>query len=325
MAELSFSGGRGQRGATGYRRWCRQRRGLVVRLRTHPHVGRQVRGGHLRTCLGDFDGDRRSDILWYGSWNANDVMWAGTSVPGSFTNRSMSQAGSFLPVTGDFNGDGRSDIFWYQPGGDPLVADACCSGSNYEPNARHDQLWLAAAGGGWSKRDLSMPGTAIPLAGDFDGDGTTDIIWFQPGVGADSMWRFRNGVPTKVAVSITGDYRPVVGDFDGDGIDDLFWYGPGAKSDYIWWFDSAGRHSSVADQVTKENYRPLAGNFDGDPADELFWYTPGTGADYIWKSLDRAGHPVSVSHHRERGLHTDRRRLRREPHRRRDVVFLNPA
>ena len=34
---------------------------------------------------------------------------------------------------------------------------------------------------------------AIPLSGDFNGDGTTDIIWFQPGVGADSMWQFHNG------------------------------------------------------------------------------------------------------------------------------------
>lgn len=259
----------------------------------HSTVAKSV-GGTYVPASGDFDGDGRADVFWYGTWGSADALWGGTSTAGAFTNRAVTQSGSFLPVTGDFNGDGRSDIFWYQPGGDPKVADRCCSGTNYQPNARHDQLWLGQTRGRWTVGDLSMVDTAIPLAGDFNGDGTSDILWYQPGVGADTMWQFHNGVPTKIALTITGNYRPVVGDFDGNGTSDLFWYGPGAKMDSIWWFDARGGHTSVVTKVSGESYRPFAGDFDGDGADELFWYAPGTGADYLWKSLDRAGHPISV-------------------------------
>jgi hypothetical protein len=227
-------------------------------------------------------------------WNKGDALWSGGDARGAFTNSNPNQAGAFLPVAGDYNGDGRSDIFWYQPGVDPKVRSASLSGSaNYEPNARADELWLATSGGGWTQSERSVESAAIPLAGDFDGDGDTDIIWFAPGEATDSLWRFQGGVPTSVPVSIVGNYRPVVGDFDGNGTDDIFWYGPGAKSDYIWWYDRDLTYDSVPTTVTKKDYRPFAGDFDGDGADELFWYTPGNGPDYIWSAIDRTGRPTS--------------------------------
>lgn len=253
-------------------------------------------GGTYVPASGDFDGDGHADVYWYGTWDAGDALWLGTRTPGSFDRAAASQAGSFLPVTGDFDGDGRTDIFWYQPGGNPRVSSASTSGStNYEPNARNDQLWLAKPGGGWSVSDLSVSIAAIPLAGDFDGDGDTDIIWFQPGDGADYLWRFSGGSPVSTPLRIVGSYRPVVGDLDGNGTDDLFWYGPGAKSDYIWWFGTGATYTSVPTTVTKKDYRPFAADVDGDGADELFWYTPGAGPDYIWTSIGRTGTPTSTT------------------------------
>lgn len=253
-------------------------------------------GGTYVPAAGDFDGDGFDDVYWYGTWDAADARWRGTKTPGSFGSVAASQAGSFLPVAGDFNGDGRGDIYWYQPGGDPKVADRSEVGTtNYEPNARNDQLWLATAGGGFTSRDLSVNGAAIPLPGDFDGDGDTDIIWFAPGDAPDSLWRFTAGSPVSTPLRIVGNYRPVIGDFDGNGTDDLFWYGPGAKADYIWWFGLGATYSSVPTTVTKKDYRPFAGDFDGDGADELFWYTPGSGPDYVWTSITSAGRPTSVT------------------------------
>lgn len=253
-------------------------------------------GGTYVPASGDFNGDGFDDVYWYGTWDAGDAQWNGTANRGSFTSVAASQAGSFIPVSGDFNGDGITDIFWYQPGGNPKVADRSQVGNtNYEPNARPDQLWLAKRGGGFTVSDLSVNGAAIPLPGDFDGDGDTDIIWFQPGEGADSLWRFSNGSPVSTPLNIVGSYRPIIGDFDGNGTDDLFWYGPGAKADYIWWFGAGATYQSVPTRVTKKDYRPFAGDFDGDGADEMFWYTPGAGPDYIWTSVTRAGTPTSVT------------------------------
>ena len=275
-------------GAEGDALWS-YRSGLSY-TRTTPSIG-----GTYVPAAGDFNGDGHDDIYWYGEWDAPDTEWMGTSTAGTFTSVAAAQAGAFVPVPGDFNGDGRSDIFWYQPGTDPRVSSPSTSGSNYEPNARNDQLWLAKAGGGWSVSDLSVSSAAIPLPGDFDGDGDTDIIWFQPGDGPDYLWRFSGGSPVSTPLRIVGNYRPVVGDFNGDGTDDLFWYGPGAKADYIWWFDTGATYTSVPTTVTKKDYRPFAADVDGDGADELFWYTPGSGPDYIWTSITRSGTPTSTS------------------------------
>ncbi|MFN8017536.1 MAG: FG-GAP-like repeat-containing protein [Acidimicrobiales bacterium] len=254
-------------------------------------------GGTYTPAVGDFDGDGHDDVYWYGTWDATDAVWRGTATPGRFSSAAADQAGAFLPVAGDFDGDGKGDLFWYEPGTDPRVASTRTSGGNYEPEARPDQLWLSTSTGPGSIRfsstDRGVTAAAIPLAGDFDGDGTTDIIWFQPGDGADVMWRFVDGVPTSIPLKIVGSYRPVVGDFDGNGTDDLFWYGPGAKADYIWWYAKGGSYTSVPTTVTKKDYRPFAIDADGDGADELFWYTPGPGPDYLWTSLTRGGTPTS--------------------------------
>ncbi len=253
-------------------------------------------GGTYVPAAGDFNGDSYDDIYWYGTWNGADARWNGTATTGTFASAAASQAGSFLPVPGDFNGDGRDDLYWYQPGGDPKVANQSQVGNaNWEPNARPDQLWLSQPNGSFAVSNLAVNGAAIPLPGDFDGDGDTDIIWFAPGTGADFLWRFSNGSPVSTPLNIVGSYRPVVGDLDGNGTDDLFWYGPGAKADYIWWYGSGATYTSVPTTVTKKDYRPFSADVDGDGADELFWYTPGTGPDYIWPTISPNGTPTSVN------------------------------
>lgn len=239
-------------------------------------------------AAGDFTGDGKADIAWYGAWDRPDTMSIGTATKGAFTSRSLDQRGTFVPLPGDYDGDGKTDIYWYQPGPDPLVADAAHSGTNYEPNARNDELWRST-GTGWTKTELSMPWAAVPIVGDFDGDGDDDIIWSQPGSAPDVMWRFSGGVPSATSLVINGNYRPVVGDFDDDGVSDILWYAPGTAPDYFWWFDHAGNHTSQATSATGEQYRPFAGNLDGVGGDDIFWYAPGPGNDYRWTGIARSG------------------------------------
>lgn len=250
-------------------------------------------GGSYQVAAGDFSGDGADDVAFYGSWTRPDTMWLG-GTNRSFSTRTFSQVGTFVPVAGDFDGDGDGDIYWYQPGPDPIVADPSGSGSNYEPNARNDQMWFST-GTGWTVRELSNAWAAIPLVGDFDGNGIDDILWSQPGAAPDRLWLFDgSGNPRSVVITINGNYRPVVGDFDGDGVDDIFWYGPGAAYDTVWWFDRSGGYTTSWFSVAGDSYRPFAGDFDGDGRDEITWYQPGPKPDYIWSGISRSSGYRSV-------------------------------
>lgn len=246
--------------------------------------------GTYTPAVDDFRGDGRDDIFWYGAWDRTDAVWSGTASPGAFSKQSLptgGQHGAFVPVPGDFNGDGRGDVFWYQPGGNPIVAGTCC---NYEPHARNDELWFGRADGTFAVQARSKTGAAIPLPGDFDGNGIDDILWYAPGGEADSLWLFTSsGTPLVRSISVHGTYRPIVGDYNGDGRSDIFWYGPGASSDVLWTFGAGATHTSTAMRVNGESYRPFSGNFDSDAPDEIFWYAPGTTRDTMWMSINSNG------------------------------------
>lgn len=253
-------------------------------------AGNVAVGGDYAPVTGDFDGDGRAEIFWYGAWNRGDANWEGTATPGVLSKRNYAsggQEGTFVPVPGDFNGDGRDDIFWYQPGGDPIVANPCC---NHEPYAENDEFWFGRADGGFDQVQRSQAGVFIPLAGDFDGNGTTDILWYAPGNDPDQFWLMgTNGVPTVRATTITGNYRPIVGNFNGDAHDDIFWYGPGAIADSVWTFSGNASFRSAQTRVLGDAYRPFSGNFDGDASDEMFFYGPGAVPDSIWTTVGSDG------------------------------------
>jgi hypothetical protein len=75
-----------------------------------------------------------------------------------------------IPVTGDWNKDGRTEIGYYQPG---------ASGTwrlDYNGNGKWD--------GGVTDRVYVLGTTgSIPVTGDWNNDGKTEIGYYQPGAG----------------------------------------------------------------------------------------------------------------------------------------------
>jgi hypothetical protein len=163
--------------------------------------------------VGNFKGDGKADIvgryLQGGSW------WVGTSNGASFT---TSQWASWSPTAtwvdvqvGDFNGDGKSDI-----AGRWLQAGAWYVGISNGSSAFTTTYWAT-----WS--------TAVTWvdvhAGDFNGDGKSDIVgralqtgqWWagisNGAVFSTSLWATWSTAVTWVDVQ--------VGDFNGDGKDDI--------------------------------------------------------------------------------------------------------
>lgn len=145
-----------------------------------------------------------------------------------------------------------------------------------------------------------LNGQYVPLAGDFDGNGFTDLIHYRPGSQSDQIWMFDDdGVAVKEAFNVNGYYWPVVGDFDGDGRDDILWFDPEGETSPVWMATGKGRfdNGSRIDNAQKglplgTPYRPIVGDFDGDADDDIFWYRPGTESDRLWLSENG---PAAVS------------------------------
>ncbi|OWY62491.1 hypothetical protein B7486_58155 [cyanobacterium TDX16] len=94
-----------------------------------------------------------------------------------------------------------------------------------------------------------MQGRYLPLAGDVDGDGDEDVVWYAAGPAADSIWTFdRHGNHTPVPIRVDGSYRPSIGDHDGDGTADLYW-GRANGAGYLWSFVVGPRPTYVVSSV----------------------------------------------------------------------------
>ncbi len=129
-------------------------------------------------------------------------------------------------------------------------------------------------------------GAGTPVVGDFNGDGTDDVLWYVPGPGADRLDLLDPAHPGAVLSSTTfainGTYEPLVGDYNGDGKTDILWYAPGPAPDSIWYGNGDGTFTSHAITINGL-YEPVVGDFDGDGhADDVLWYGPGRLPDVVW-------------------------------------------
>ncbi|WP_436795055.1 family 43 glycosylhydrolase [Actinospongicola halichondriae] len=237
---------------------------------------RQVIGGVYTTVAGRFSSDRADDVYFVGTADRSDRLWK-YSVGGAKSSVAAPRDGSYVPLVGDFDGDSADvdDIYWYSPLGDP----------EHPTTAYGDEFWIHDRSGGHRVIDSSavkQDGFALPLTGDFDGDGKDQIFWYVPGGTSDVMWELSGDTPTKRSYTVNGFYQyPQVGDFDGNGTDDILWYAPGTRSDYVWFFRADGTYRSEP-RTANGVYVPMTGDFDGNGVDDIVWYGPGSSADYEW-------------------------------------------
>lgn len=144
--------------------------------------------------------------------------------------------------------------------------------------------------------------TATPARGDFDGDGYTDIIWWDTCPEGTCFWmetRSDSGTDSKKPLgdgawfsTETSDLGLASGDLDGNGLDDLIYRGRCEGGEPCWrvhlqksgglgggrdWGDGA-RYTAAADQL-------VLGDFDGDGRDDLTYLgTCGDDTHLCWRT-----------------------------------------
>jgi hypothetical protein len=143
--------------------------------------------------------------------------------------------------------------------------------------------------GGDTLRDFGISAireTALPVTGDWDGNGTDDLGLYNDGM--FYLDTTGNGTWDRVAggdtlrdfgiSSIRATAKPVIGDWDGNGTDDL-----GLYNDGMFYLDTTGNGTwdRVAGGDTlrdfginaiRETALPVIGDWDGDAADDLGLY-----------------------------------------------------
>jgi len=142
-----------------------------------------------------------------------------------------------------------------------------------------DTLTVATSDGTITDTDtiaITVNATADPHC-DFDGDGTSDILW-QGDDGTASMWLMDGTNATFVGA--VGPFNPGptwhikgTGDFNGDGKDDIIWQGQDGTAS-MWLMD--GTNATFVGAVGPFNPGPTwhikgTGDFNGDGKDDIIW------------------------------------------------------
>lgn len=183
--------------------------------------------GWRPVAAGDTNGDGRADIIWWNASTGQSAIWLmnGYAQISSAVIFSSTTNGWRPVATGDFNGDGRADLVWYHP------------------TAGQTAIWLMNSNGLQSSDGrvtyTDSPAGWRPInAGDNNGDGKADLLWYNPASGQTAIWHMNGHTQIGSAVVFSdapGGWRPVrFADFNGDGRSDILWINQGNAQVAIW-------------------------------------------------------------------------------------------
>ena len=134
----------------------------------------------------------------------------------------------------------------------------------------------------------SHPSGWLPSGtGDFNNDGSSDLIWYNAATGNVDLWMLANGgwAGSVNAGSHPAGWQPAgTGDFNQDGTSDVLWYNPTSGNAEIWKISNGQWAGSANLGTHPAGWQPAGvGDFNHDNTSDIFWYNPTSGNVDIWK------------------------------------------
>jgi hypothetical protein len=202
--------------------------------------------------IGDFDGDRKSDILWVSDTNQVSV-WSmnGTTVASmTASNGHMGMEWS-VGAVGNFAGNGKDGIIWVNSSGDLTAWSMNGATVTALTSAGHvDTAWHIAG------------------VGDFNKDGTDDLVWVDAANDVEITLIKANQVSQTItpAGHMNPDWQlKGVADLTGDGAADLLWVRTDGTTS-VWDMRSISGGSAAAEPF---NFDGLAGQQPANPVPDF--------------------------------------------------------
>jgi len=171
------------------------------------------------------------------------------------------------------------------------------------------ELYLAGANG--TLYAIDGAGPALPIRGDFGGDGRADILWRNAASGENYVYPMNGRVigPGEGFLRTVGDLDwkiAGVGDFDGDGKADILWRNQANGQNYLYFMDGTAIKPTEGPirTVTDLGWTVAGvGDFDGDGKADILWRHLGTGMNYVYfmdgrTILGNEGYLRTVADHR---------------------------
>lgn len=244
---------------------------------------------------GDYDGDGKTDLAVVDK--ANGLWYIISSKTGQFLKNAKGEQiwgwkynnmnSSSIPLSGDYDGDGKADIGFVNPSTGKWYIKASSTGKDF--------VFGTETFNGWQWNNMNS--SHIPVEGDFDGDGKTNLAIYNKNNGAWSIissqsqdfLRYHyhsNWTDYRFFGSYTWGgsiYKPVVGNYDNDGKDDLSLVCPSQK---IWIYkDWDEKDHNINFPEMTNNSQFLTGDYDGDGKSDEVVFNKSNRKFYIHSSL----------------------------------------
>jgi len=224
------------------------------------------KGNDGQILIGDFNGDKRSDMLCHNT-NSGLKQYSFATSEGHFAGTSFEKNMFWCyhvtakVYVGDFNGDGKDDILCHDTNNRVWIANANSAGQIHG-NMHHSVLSKCSG---------------VLHVGYFDNDKRADVICINVGTGVKTILTFGLDNKFKLAYDNTnsnnkwcvGSAFTRVADIDGDGLTDVICktYDTSAptwvmKNTAPYFFDANSYFTSFCHETSNTNF--LIGDFTGD-------------------------------------------------------------
>ena len=251
--------------------------------------------------IGDFTGNGIDDVLWYNvntgdvsSWQLQNGQWSQSVDFGTHPGPGVGTypgTGWQVEAVGNFTGNGIDDIFFYNAGDDQT------------------DLWELGSNGQWaaSVTPGAQTGVGWEVAGtgNFFGNSTSDILWYNTQSGDVQAWKMENGkeVSSTDLGSHPGSGWQIAGVgnfFGGSAADDVLWYNASTGQTDVWELANGKWQGSTSLGSHPTGYEVAGvGNFAGNGTSDILFYNSTNNNVDEWDiqngkwagSIDLGNHP----------------------------------